>query len=69
MILILGDRVHSRLGSGNINMRGKKEMALRCGCCDCRDFREYENEKAISKIVEQELADPDLYFDPACSEY
>lgn len=37
--------------AGNINMRGKKEMTLSCGCCDCRDLRGKEE----SKRARQEL--------------
>lgn len=28
------------IGAGDVNMRGKKTRAMRCGCCVCLDFRE-----------------------------
>lgn len=26
--------------AANVNMRGKKSKLMRCGCCECIDFRE-----------------------------
>lgn len=36
-------------GAGNINMKGKKTLVLRCRCCVCEDFREQELKKAHLK--------------------
>ena len=36
---------------GNINMQGKKEIRLSCGCCDAIDHRE----KILKNIAEKEI--------------
>lgn len=36
---------------GNVNMKGKKVRLLRCGCCDCVDFREDYDKKMAQKEI------------------
>lgn len=39
-------------GAGNIKMRGKKHLLLRCGCCECQDFRDKYNTELMKKDIE-----------------
>jgi hypothetical protein len=41
------------INAGNINMKGKKSRLLRCGCCDCIDFREKEKNKQHEKDIDE----------------
>lgn len=44
-------------GAGNINMKGKKHVRLRCGCCDCIDFRGKELKKDHRKYIAESVED------------
>jgi hypothetical protein len=38
-------------GAGNLNMKGKKTMRMRCGCCSAYDFRDDELKKEHKKEI------------------
>lgn len=40
---------------GSVNLHGKKEKRLRCGCCTAYDLRE----KELEKIHKKEMVDED----------
>lgn len=49
--------------AGNVNMKGRRTMRYRCGCCDCVDLRVPLEERrrrseALSALLE---SDADLY--------
>ena len=35
----------SHWAAGNVKMKGKKFKLLKCGCCECQDFRDKNTEK------------------------
>lgn len=37
--------------AGNLNMRGKKEIRMRCGCCTALDLREIERIKEAHREI------------------
>jgi hypothetical protein len=41
----------SHLRAGEFNLKGKKEMLLRCRCCTVQDFRNHEVEKQTIKEI------------------
>lgn len=43
----------SAVNLGSVNLKGKKEKRLRCGCCTAQDFRENELEKVHNKEIEK----------------
>ena len=40
--------------AGNFNLRGKKHMRLRCGCCSVYNFRERELKKIHANDINEE---------------
>ena len=40
--------------AGNFNLRGKKHMHLRCGCCSVYNFRERELKKIHANDINEE---------------
>lgn len=46
---------------GRVNMKGKKEKRLHCGCCICIDFREREKKKqALKEIRDAFRSEPEF---------
>jgi hypothetical protein len=41
----------SNLHAGQFNLKGKKHIALSCGCCDAINFKEREEAKRIEKEI------------------
>jgi hypothetical protein len=44
----------SAVDLGSVNLKGKKEKRLRCGCCTAQDFREDELKKEHLKEIKDE---------------
>ena len=54
-------------GRGQINMRGKKTMMLRCGCCDGFNFKSRNLELEAKKEI-RDFDIRDIYPDP-CDDF
>jgi hypothetical protein len=39
---------------GSVNLRGKKYLTLRCGCCEAQNFKERELKREHLKLIKQE---------------
>lgn len=49
----------SAVNLGSVNLKGKKEKRLRCGCCTAQDFREKELEKRHKREMNAYYSDYD----------
>lgn len=58
--------------AGNMNLKGKKQLDLCCGCCTVTNFKEKclakEHNKEIKEVLtgetkQKELADDHIYWD------
>jgi hypothetical protein len=43
-------------GAGSVNLRGKKSLTLRCGCCEAQNFKERELKREHLKQIKKEIA-------------
>lgn len=41
--------------AGDVNLRGKKTKIMRCGCCECVDFRDKIRYKEHMKEIKDNL--------------
>ena len=46
-------------GAGSVNLKGKKTMRFRCGCCEAVNFKEDELKKIHTKEMRDAVTNQD----------